>query len=105
MEIEKSSYDLETEFEGILHIIIETSDEKIGAGTLIAVLAESEVEYEKSKAMWVTKMSTEERKEPTVPGSVVDGKKVTRVISVRGIRRTLAKRVHCSLQESAQLSG
>ena len=47
---------------------------------------------------------TEERKEPTTPGSVVDGKKVKEVIPVRGIRRTLATHMHRSLQESAQLS-
>ena len=47
---------------------------------------------------------TEERKEPTAPGSVVDGKKVKEVIPVRGIRRTLATHMHRSLQESAQLS-
>jgi pyruvate/2-oxoglutarate dehydrogenase complex dihydrolipoamide acyltransferase (E2) component len=51
LETEKSSYDLEAEFEGILHIIVEDSDEKIDAGTLIAVLAESEDEYERIKAM------------------------------------------------------
>jgi pyruvate/2-oxoglutarate dehydrogenase complex dihydrolipoamide acyltransferase (E2) component len=50
-------------------------------------------------------MTTEEKKEPTVPGSVVDGKKVKEVIPVRGIRRTLVTHMHRSLQESAQLSG
>jgi pyruvate dehydrogenase E2 component (dihydrolipoamide acetyltransferase) len=49
-------------------------------------------------------MTTGERKEPTVPGSVVNGKKVKEVIPVRGIRRTLAEHMHRSLQESAQLS-
>jgi pyruvate dehydrogenase E2 component (dihydrolipoamide acetyltransferase) len=49
-------------------------------------------------------MTTEEKKEPTVPGSVVGGKKVKEVIPVRGIRRTLAEHMHRSLQESAQLS-
>ena len=51
LETEKSSYDLEAGFKGILHIIFEASDEKIDAGTLIAVLAESEDEYENIKAM------------------------------------------------------
>jgi len=50
-------------------------------------------------------MTTEEKKEPTVPGSVVDSKKVKEVIPLRGIRRTLATHMHRSLQESAQLSG
>lgn len=50
-------------------------------------------------------MTTEEKKEPTVPGSVVDSKKVKEVIPVRGIRRTLANHMLRSLQESAQLSG
>jgi pyruvate/2-oxoglutarate dehydrogenase complex dihydrolipoamide acyltransferase (E2) component len=49
-------------------------------------------------------MTTEDKKEPTVPGSAVDGKKVKEVIPVRGIRRTLATHMHRSLQESAQLS-
>lgn len=49
-------------------------------------------------------MTTGEKKEPTVPGSVVNGKKVKEVIPVRGIRRTLAEHMHRSLQESAQLS-
>ena len=49
-------------------------------------------------------MTTEEKKEPTAPGSVVDGKKVKEVIPIRGIRRTLATHMHRSLQESAQLS-
>ena len=49
-------------------------------------------------------MTTDERKEPTLPGSVVNGKKVKEVIPVRGIRRTLAEHMHRSLQESAQLS-
>ena len=51
LETEKSSYDLETEFGGILHIIVEVSDDKIDAGVVIAVLAESEEEYEKVKSM------------------------------------------------------
>jgi len=51
LETEKSSYDLESEFEGILHIIVEASDEKVDAGVLIAVLADSEEEYEKIKSM------------------------------------------------------
>ena len=51
LETEKSSYDLESEFKGILHIIVGVSDEKIDAGVLIAVLAESEEEYEKAKSM------------------------------------------------------
>ncbi len=50
-------------------------------------------------------MTTEEKKEPTVPGSVVDSKKVKEVIPLRGIRRTLATHMLRSLQESAQLSG
>ena len=51
LETEKSSYDLESEFKGILHIIVEASEEKIDAGQLIAVLAEDEDEYEKIKNM------------------------------------------------------
>jgi pyruvate/2-oxoglutarate dehydrogenase complex dihydrolipoamide acyltransferase (E2) component len=51
LETEKSSYDLESEFKGILHIIVEVSDEKVDAGVLIAVLADSEEEYEKIKSM------------------------------------------------------
>lgn len=50
-------------------------------------------------------MTAEEKKEPTVPGSVVDGKMVKEVIPVRGIRRTLAEHMYRSLHESAQLSG
>ncbi len=50
-------------------------------------------------------MTTEEKKEPTVPGSEVDGKKVKEVIPVRGIRRTMATHMQRSLQEAAQLSG
>ena len=50
LETEKSSYDLESEFKGILHIIVDASDEKIDAGVLIAVVAESEEEYEKAKS-------------------------------------------------------
>ncbi len=50
LETEKSSYDLESEFKGILHIVVEASDEKIDAGVLIAVLADSEEEYEKIKS-------------------------------------------------------
>ncbi len=49
-------------------------------------------------------MTTEEKKEPTTPGSVVDTKKVKEVIPLRGIRRTMATHMHRSLQESAQLS-
>ena len=51
LETEKSSYDLESEFKGILHIIVEASEEKIDAGQLIGVLAENEEEYEKIKTM------------------------------------------------------
>ena len=51
LETEKSSYDLESEFKGILHIIVEASDERVDAGVLIAVLADSEEEYEKIKSM------------------------------------------------------
>jgi len=51
LETEKSSYDLETEFSGILHIVKDVSDDKIDAGVLIAVLADSEEEYEKIKSM------------------------------------------------------
>ena len=51
LETEKSSYDLESEFKGILHIIVEASDEKIKAGELIGVLADNEEEYEKIKSM------------------------------------------------------
>ena len=49
LETEKSSYDLESEFKGILHIVKEASDERVQAGELIAVIAESEEEYEKVK--------------------------------------------------------
>jgi len=51
LETEKSSYDLETEFKGILHIIKEVSDDKFETGTVIAVIADSEEEYEKVKSM------------------------------------------------------
>ncbi|MBC8477182.1 MAG: dihydrolipoamide acyltransferase [Dehalococcoidia bacterium] len=51
LETEKSSYDLESEFKGILHIIVEASDERVDAGVLIAVLADNEEEYEKIKSM------------------------------------------------------
>jgi len=51
LETEKSSYDLESEFKGILHIIVEASDDRVDAGVLIAVLADSEEEYEKIKSM------------------------------------------------------
>ena len=51
LETEKSSYDLESEFTGILHIVKQASDEKVKAGELIAVIAESEEEYEKAKSM------------------------------------------------------
>ncbi len=50
LETEKSSYDLESEFKGILHIIVEASDERVDAGVLIAVLADNEEEYEKIKS-------------------------------------------------------
>ena len=50
-------------------------------------------------------MTTEEKKGPTEPGSVVDGKKVKEVIPLRGIRKTMATHMQRSLQESAQLSG
>jgi pyruvate/2-oxoglutarate dehydrogenase complex dihydrolipoamide acyltransferase (E2) component len=51
LETEKSSYDLETEFSGVLHIIKDVSDDKVDAGVVIAVLAESAEEYEKIKSM------------------------------------------------------
>jgi len=51
LETEKSSYDLESEFKGILHIIVDVSDDKVDAGVLIAVLADDEEEYEKIKSM------------------------------------------------------
>ena len=51
LETEKSSYDLETEYQGILHIIQPVSDDKIETGTVIAVIADSEEEYEKVKSM------------------------------------------------------
>ena len=51
LETEKSSYDLESEFSGILHIVVGVSDEKIDAGVLIAVIADSKEEYEKVKSM------------------------------------------------------
>jgi len=51
LETEKSSYDLESEFKGVLHIIIEASDEKVNAGELIGVLADDQEEYEKIKSM------------------------------------------------------
>jgi len=51
LETEKSSYDLESEFTGILHIVIQASDQKVKAGELIAVLAESEEEYQKVKSV------------------------------------------------------
>ena len=51
LETEKSSYDLESEFNGILHIIVEASDEKVDAGVLIGVVADSREEFEKIKSM------------------------------------------------------
>ncbi len=51
LETEKSSYDLETEFKGILHIIRDVSDDKFETGTVIGVIADSEEEYEKVKSM------------------------------------------------------
>lgn len=51
LETEKSSYDLEAEHNGVLHIIIEASEDKVPVGELIAVLAESEEEYERVKSM------------------------------------------------------
>ena len=51
LETEKSSYDLETEYQGILHIVKPVSDDKIETGTVIAVVAETEEEYEKLKSM------------------------------------------------------
>ena len=51
LETEKSSYDLESEFTGIIHIVKPASDEKVQAGELIAIIAESEEEYEKVKSM------------------------------------------------------
>jgi len=51
LETEKSSYDLETEFKGILHIMKPVSDDKIETGTVIAVVADSQEEYEKVKSM------------------------------------------------------
>jgi len=50
LETEKSSYDLESEFKGILHIVIQASDERVNAGELIAIIAESEEEYERVKS-------------------------------------------------------
>lgn len=51
LETEKSTYDLEAEHNGILHIIIQASEDRVNVGELIAVLAESEEEYEKIKSM------------------------------------------------------
>ncbi len=50
LETEKSSYDLESEFKGILHIVKQVSDERVKAGDLIAVIAESDEEYQKIKS-------------------------------------------------------
>jgi pyruvate/2-oxoglutarate dehydrogenase complex dihydrolipoamide acyltransferase (E2) component len=50
LETEKSSYDLESEFKGILHIVKPASDEKVKAGDLIAVIAESPEEYQQIKS-------------------------------------------------------
>jgi pyruvate/2-oxoglutarate dehydrogenase complex dihydrolipoamide acyltransferase (E2) component len=50
LETEKSSYDLESEFKGILHIVKQVSDERVKAGELIAIIADSEEEYEKVKS-------------------------------------------------------
>jgi len=49
LETEKSSYNLESDFKGILHIMVEASDEKVKAGALIAVVADSREEFEKIK--------------------------------------------------------
>ncbi len=51
LETEKSSYDLETEFTGILHIVKPVSDDKVDAGVVIALLADSDEEYETAKSM------------------------------------------------------
>jgi pyruvate dehydrogenase E2 component (dihydrolipoamide acetyltransferase) len=50
-------------------------------------------------------MTIEEKMEPTIPGAIVDGKKVKEVIPLRGIRKTMATHMQRSLQEAAQLSG
>lgn len=50
LETEKSSYNLESDFKGILHIMVEASDEKVKAGALIAVVADSREEFEKIKS-------------------------------------------------------
>jgi len=50
LETEKSSYDLESEFKGILHIVKGASDERVKAGELIAVIADSPEEYDKVKS-------------------------------------------------------
>jgi pyruvate dehydrogenase E2 component (dihydrolipoamide acetyltransferase) len=50
LETEKSSYDLESEFKGILHIVKGVSDERVKAGQLIAVIADSPEEYQQIKS-------------------------------------------------------
>ncbi len=50
LETEKSSYDLESEFKGVLHIVKGVSDEKVKAGVLIAVIADTPEEYEQIKS-------------------------------------------------------
>ena len=50
LETEKSEYDLESGFKGILHIVKQASDERVKAGVLIAVIAESSEEYNQVKA-------------------------------------------------------
>jgi pyruvate/2-oxoglutarate dehydrogenase complex dihydrolipoamide acyltransferase (E2) component len=50
LETEKSSYNLESDFKGILHIMVEASDERVKAGALIAVVADSREEFEKIKS-------------------------------------------------------
>ena len=50
LETEKSSYNLESDFKGILHIMVEASDEKVKAGALIAVVADSHEEFDKIKS-------------------------------------------------------
>lgn len=51
LETEKSSYDLEASHSGILHIVINVSDDRIPIGELIGVIAESDEEYDKVRSM------------------------------------------------------
>lgn len=71
LETERSRYDLEASHSGIPHIVTDVSDERICVGGLIAVIAESDEEYDKARSTSGPKMA-EEAEAPTAHGSEVD---------------------------------